>query len=178
MKNLASVFLSLEKMLSRFNFVMAAVCGIVLFLFMFMVVGDVTGRYAFLSPIQGTHEVGQNVLAFAVFVSWAAVEASNKHIRVLIGLSRLKPRIRVWFEIFACGLALAVILPIAWYSFDFMVESIKILEVGLDQRIFLFPGKIGLFFGTCLFSLQFLVKLLRFLFTVLAGQPIIFEEKS
>ena len=177
MKKIASTFLSLEKMLTRFNFSVAVVCGVILFLFMLMVVGDITGRYVFLTPIEGTREVGQNVLAFVVFVSWAAVEANNQHIRVLIGLDRLKPRVRVWFEILIAGLGIAVILPIAWYSFGFMVESIRILEVGLDQRVFLFPGKIGLFVGTCLFSLQFLVKLLRLLFSALAGQPIILMER-
>ena len=178
MKNIASALLSLEKMLTRFNFTVAAVCGVVLFLFMLMVVGDVTGRYVFLSPIEGTLEVGENVLAFAVFLSWAAVEANNQHIRVLIGLDRLKPRVRVWFEIFVCALALAVIMPIAWYSYGFMVDSIRLLETGLGGKVFLFPGKVSLFIGTCLFSLQFLVKLFRILFSALAGQPIIYKEPT
>jgi TRAP-type C4-dicarboxylate transport system permease small subunit len=175
MKKIASALLSLEKMLTRFNFAVAAVCGVVLFLFMLMVVGDVTGRYLFLSPIEGTLEVGENVLAFAVFLSWAAVEANNQHIRVLIGLDRLKPKVRVWFEIFVCVLGLAVIMPVAWYSFGFMAESIRIHETGLGGKVFLFPGKVGLFIGTSLFSLQFLVKLFRFLLSALTGQPIIYK---
>lgn len=175
MKKIASAFLSLERMLTRFNFSVAAVCGVILFLFMLMVVGDVTGRYVFLAPIEGTLEIGQNVLAFVVFMSWAAVEANNQHIRVLIGLDRFPPRVRVWFEIFVAVLGLVVILPIAWYSFGFMVDSIRILETGLGGKVVLFPGKVGLFLGTCFFSLQFLVKLFRFLFSALAGQPIILK---
>jgi TRAP-type C4-dicarboxylate transport system permease small subunit len=39
---------------------------------MFMVVSDVTGRYLFLTPVPGTTEIGENVLAFVIFLSWAA----------------------------------------------------------------------------------------------------------
>jgi TRAP-type C4-dicarboxylate transport system permease small subunit len=178
MKNIVSALLSLERMLTRFNMVVAAVCGVVLFLFMFMEVGDVTGRYVFLSPITGTREVGENVLAFAAFMSWAAVLANNQHIRVLVVLDRMSPRWRVWLELLVCMVGFLLMLPIAWYGLGFAATSFKTQETGLSTFIVLYPGKMALFVGCSLFTIQFFVQFISRLFTWLAGQTYITKEQS
>jgi TRAP-type C4-dicarboxylate transport system permease small subunit len=177
MNQIASVLTSVEKVLTRINMGIAVVCGVVWILFMLMVVGDVTGRYAFLAPIEGTMEVGQNVLAFAVFLSWAAVLARNQHIRVLILVDRMSPRWRHAFDILALVMGFAVILPIAFYGFSFAAESIRLKETGITYGIPLYPGKLALFVGATLLALQFFIQLLIRLFSKPASAAVVAEEQ-
>ena len=176
MNQIAAVLKSIEQVLTRINMGIAVVCGVVWILFMLMVVGDVTGRYAFLAPIEGTMEVGQNVLAFAVFLSWAAVLARNQHIRIFIVVDRMSPRWRYAFDVLALVLGFAVILPIAFYGYSFAMESIRIKETGITYGIPLYPGKLALFVGAVLFALQFFIQLLVRLFS--AGSIQTLKEKE
>jgi TRAP-type C4-dicarboxylate transport system permease small subunit len=178
MNQIAAVLKSIEQVLTRINMVIAVVCGVVWILFMLMVVGDVTGRYVFLAPIAGTMEVGQNVLAFAVFLSWAAVLARNQHIRVLILVDRMSPRWRYAFDVLALVMGFAVILPIALYGFSFATESLRLKETGITYGIPLYPGKLALFVGAILFALQFFIQLLIRLFSIRSDQSPKIEETS
>jgi TRAP-type C4-dicarboxylate transport system permease small subunit len=170
MKKVATVLLSIESALSRVNTVVVVACGLLLFLFMFMVVSDVSGRYLLLKPVPGTQEVGEIVLAFVVFMGWAAVLANNQHIRVLLVVDRLPLRSRVWLEILALVVGLAMMAPIAWYSLSFAIDSYVTKEIGFTYSIPRYPGKMALFVGSTLFAIQFLIALLGRLFAMLSGQ--------
>ena len=170
MKKIAAVFTSIENVLSRINTVVVAACGVLLFLFMLMEVGDVSGRYLFLFPVPGTREIGEIVLAFVVFMGWAAVLANNQHIRVLILVDRLPLRVQAWLELLALLVGLAMAFPIAYYGFDLAVQSYITKEIGFTYGIPRWPGKMALFIGSSLFAIQFLVMLLNRLFTMLSGQ--------
>jgi len=178
MKKIASVLVSLEKVLARIYAPVAVACGVVLFLFMFMVVSDVTGRYLFLKPVFGTTEIGQNVLAFVIFMSWAAVQASGQHIRVFIVLDRFPPRWRVWFELLTLAVGFAMVFSIAWYGLPFTIHSYETKEIFLTYGIPRYPGKAALFVGCALFAIQFFVQFLSRLFTRLAGEIPAGREQS
>jgi TRAP-type C4-dicarboxylate transport system permease small subunit len=178
MTKIMSVLLSLENALARINTVVVVACGIFLFLFMFMVASDVTGRYLFIKPIPGTMEIGEIVLAFVIFPGWAAVLANNQHIRVLIVVDHLPPRWRVWLELLALVVGFAVMLPIAWYSLSFALDSYATKETGFTYGIPRYPGKFALFIGSALFAVQFLIMFFRLLFSKLAGQIPTTKEPS
>lgn len=177
MKKIASVLLSLESVVARINGSVAAACGVLIFVFMFMVVGDVTGRYLFLAPIPGTTEAGQNVLAFVIFLSWAAVLALGQHIRVVMLLDRLSPRRRVWLELLALAVGFAMVFSIAWYGLSFAVESYKFKETFPSYGIPRYPGKMAFFVGCTLFAIQFFIQFLSRLFAWL-GDKIPGREES
>jgi TRAP-type C4-dicarboxylate transport system permease small subunit len=170
MKKVASVLLSIEGALARVNTVVVVACGILLFLFMFMVVSDVSGRYLILKPVPGTQEVGEIVLAFVVFMGWAAVLASRQHIRVLLVVDRLPLQWRAGLELLALAVALAIMAPIAWYSLSFAIDSYVMKEVGFTYNVPRYPGKTALFVGSTLFAIQLLIAFLARLFTRLSGQ--------
>ena len=178
MAKIASVFRAIEKVLARINLVVVVACGVFLFFFMFMVVSDVTGRYAFNSPIPGTMEIGEIILAFVVFPGWAAVLANNQHIRVLLVVDRLPPRWRVWLEMLALVVGFAMMLPIAHYSFGFALDSYMIKEIGFTYSIPRYPGKAAFFIGSTLFAIQFLIMFFSQLFSKLSGQVPAFKEQS
>jgi TRAP-type C4-dicarboxylate transport system permease small subunit len=170
MKKIAAIFTSIENVLSRINTVVVAACGILLFLFMLMEVGDVSGRYLFLYPVPGTREIGEIVLACVVFMGWAAVLANNQHIRVLILVDRLPLRVQAWLELLALLVGLAMTLPIAYYGFDLAVKSYVTKEIGFTYGIPRWPGKMALFIGSTLFAIQFLIMLINRLIAVLSGK--------
>ena len=170
MKRIAAVLTSIENVLSRINTVVVAACGILLFLFMLMEVGDVSGRYLFLSPVPGTREIGEIVLAYVVFMGWAAVLANNQHIRVLLLVDRLPLRWQAWLELVALLVGLAMILPIAYYSFELALKSYITKEIAFTYAIPRWPGKTALFIGSSLFAIQFLIMFLSRLFTILSGR--------
>jgi TRAP-type C4-dicarboxylate transport system permease small subunit len=170
MNKIAAVLISIENVLSRINTVVVAACGILLFLFMLMEVGDVSGRYLFLSPVPGTREIGEIVLAYVVFMGWAAVLANNQHIRVLLLVDRLPLRWQAWLELVALLVGLAMILPIAYYSFELALKSYITKEIAFTYAIPRWPGKTALFIGSTLFAFQFLIMFLSRLFTMLSGR--------
>jgi TRAP-type C4-dicarboxylate transport system permease small subunit len=170
MKKIAAVLTSIENVLSRINTVVVAACGILLFLFMLMEVGDVSGRYLFLFPVPGTREIGEIVLAYVVFMGWAAVLANNQHIRVLLLVDRLPLRWQAWLELVALLVGLAMILPIAYYSFELALKSYITKEIAFTYAIPRWPGKTALFLGSSLFAIQFLIMLLSRFFTILSGR--------
>jgi TRAP-type C4-dicarboxylate transport system permease small subunit len=169
MKKIAAVSTYIENILSRINVVVVAACGVLLFLFMLMEVGDVTGRYVFSWPVPGTREIGEIVLAWVVFMGWAAVLANKQHIRVLILVDRLPLRVQAWLELVALFVGLIMIGSIAYYSFGLAVQSFVIKEVTYTYSIPRWPGKLALFLGSALFTIQFLIMLFNRLFTMLSG---------
>jgi TRAP-type C4-dicarboxylate transport system permease small subunit len=170
MKKVASVLLSVESALARVNTVVVVACGAILFLFVLMVVGDVSGRYLLSKPVPGTQEIGEIVLAFVVFMGWAAVLANRQHIRVLIMVDRLPLRWRAWLEMLALAIGLAMMVPIAKYSISFAINSYIMKEVGFTYNVPRYPGKMAFAVGSTLFAIQFLIALLNRLLATLSGQ--------
>lgn len=180
MNRIASTLISLDKFLGKIYLAIAAVCGLVWVLYMLLTVGDVTGRWVFSSPIPGTVEIGQVVLAFAVFMSLAAILYRNQHIRIYILWDRLSPRGKFWMDILCYVCGFAVIVPIAYYGLSFATESIRIREFGITYGIPLWPGKLALFVGSSLLSLEFLMQLLIRIFSRTATPivtPVAIEEQ-
>src|SRR4030066_331803 len=63
-----------------------------LFVLMMLGAADVVGRYLFNSPIQGTMEVSELLLAGIVFFGWAYTQAARGHITVDLFFSRIPSR--------------------------------------------------------------------------------------
>jgi TRAP-type C4-dicarboxylate transport system permease small subunit len=151
----------------------ALVCGAMFFLYMLNIVGDVTGRYLFLSPILGTIEIGQSVLAIAVFMTLAAVEANKENMRVTLLHDHVSPKIKAILEVFAvlCGLFLMVFM--AWQSFVLAVHSFNINEVGANFPLPLYIGKFAFFIGCVMLGIQFLYEVVYLIYrSLIAKTPI------
>ena len=95
--------------MTRINTPLVVFAGGLFFLYMFNVIADVTGRYAFLSPVQGTTEIGELVLPMATFLSFAYLQMHDAHIRVTLIPDRLPASWRAGFDIFAILVGAGVI---------------------------------------------------------------------
>jgi TRAP-type transport system small permease protein len=171
-----SVLQSIENVMGRINKVIATACGIILFLFMFMVVSDVTGRFLFSKPVPATTEVGSTVLAFVIFMGLAITMARNQHVRVEILVDRLPRSWRFWLELFALVLCFAVVFSMVWYGLPFLIASIKIREAYPTWGVPLYLAKAALFFGTLLFAIQILIVFAKLLTSRLISVPVNSQE--
>lgn len=122
---------------------LAAFCIFVMMVYGFV---DVVGRYAFNSPLYGTYELSQLLLATVVFLSLSICQAEDRHMRVDFLITHAGPRMRIALNGFAylCGIIICAMtayysIPPALYSLDnseftygvirFPVYPVKILVV-------------------------------------------------
>ena len=165
------VLSALDKFFKKIHNNIALVCGIIFFLYMLNIVGDVAGRYLFLSPILGTIEIGQSVLAICVFMTLAAVEANKENMRVTLVQDHMSAKIKAILEGLAllCGLFLMGFM--SWQSFALAKHSFGIKEVGANFPIPLYVDKFIFFLGCVLLCIQFVYELIYLIYSTLVGTP-------
>jgi len=154
----------------RINELLVLACGVLIFLFMFIVIGDVSGRYLFVKPLPGTLEIGEAVLAFAIFLSLAYVLMRDQHIRVTVLLEHVPIRWRAWLDILALAAGFFLMFLIAWQSLPFAINSYQIKERGLCFPLPLHPAKFAYFAGSAILCIQFFIKCIRQLFAQLTNK--------
>jgi TRAP-type transport system small permease protein len=155
----------MDRVLSAFNRLLGRVhdrttlaCGFLFFLYMLNIVADVAGRYLLSAPVIGTIEIGENVLAVAVFLTLAAVEARKENIRVTLFEEHLSRRWKPLLDLLALCCALAFVILMVWQSYLFAARSFGIRETSDNIPIPLYIGKYAFFVGCILFCLQLVLE--------------------
>jgi TRAP-type C4-dicarboxylate transport system permease small subunit len=150
----------IRKGMSRINTPLVIFAGGLFFLYMFNVVADITGRYVFLSPVQGTTEVGELVLPMATFLGLAYLQMRDAHIRVTLLPDHVPPNWRAGMDILALLVGCGLMALMSWQSFIFARDSIIIREIAsLSSPVPVYIGKLAYFIGCAVFCIQFLVDL-------------------
>jgi TRAP-type C4-dicarboxylate transport system permease small subunit len=163
------VLLAMHKVFTKLHERLALVCGVMFFLYMLNIVADVTGRYLFSYPILGTIEIGENVLAIAVFMTLAAVQIKKENIRVTLLQDHISARAAGWLDILTLLCGLLFIGVMAWQSFIFAKRSLAINETGINLAIPLYIGKVAFFIGCVLLCIQLAYELCHQIYNRLAG---------
>ncbi len=83
-----------EKIINNINGIFNTIAAVMLFLLMVQGTADVVGRYLFNSPISGTMERGQVLLALMVFLSWGYTQIKKGHVSVELFILKFPPRVR------------------------------------------------------------------------------------
>lgn len=127
-----------------------------------MIVIDVSGRYAFNSPLPVTVEMSQLIMPFVIYPALAYALAKRQHVRVSLVTDRLPPRAQSACEILAylMGLFFAVLITHwGWQEFweSFVIREIMPAAIPLPFWV----GKFLVPFGGFFFALQFLLLLLQ-----------------
>jgi TRAP-type C4-dicarboxylate transport system permease small subunit len=137
---------------------------------MLNIVADVTGRYLFLYPILGTIEIGENIVAIAVFMTLAAVEMSKQNIRVTLLQDHLSHRGKAWLDILALVCGLLFIGLMLWQSLVLAKRSLAINETAINLPIPLYVGKFAFFVGCVLLCIQFAYELVNQIYHKFSGR--------
>ena len=149
------------RFMKRVNTVLAFFCGALVFFYMFLVGANITGRYVFNRPVDGTLEIGQLVLASVIFFSLAYTQMEDAHIRVTAALRFLPSKWQDKFEITILAVGLLMMILMAYRSLPFALESFEMREVHMSVDIPIWPTKFIFFLGWCMLGFQFLLEFLN-----------------
>ena len=147
--------------MKRVNTKLALFSGALVFFYMFLVGANITGRYVFNRPIDGTLEIGQLVLASVIFFSLAYAQMENSHIRVTAVLKVLPRKWQDKFETAILAIGFLMMILMAWRSLPFALESFEMREVHMSVDVPIWPTKFIFFLGWCILGLQFLLEFLN-----------------
>jgi len=135
--------------------------GVILTAMMFLVTGDVLGRYLFNKPIHGTTEVIEFMMVGLLYFTLANTQAEKAHIRVEMFISRLSPGSRLIFEVIAYLLGFILFALITWQGTLSAMKAWEIWETTFGLIMFpLFPAKVLIPIGSFLFCLRLLLDLI------------------
>lgn len=118
------------------RFMNAAACG-VLVLMMLLTVSDVVLRSLLRSPILGTTELTENMMACLAFLAlaWCAVERS--HLKVDLVMIMLPARVQAIVDSLTLLAGLCLVGVISWRSF---LEAMVVKELNIESSLLRIPA--------------------------------------
>lgn len=152
--------LPFSRLIEKLAWATVLVGGIGLLLSMGLGVADVVGTYLG-HPVPGAYELTESSMVLVVFGGLTYAQIKRKHIRVELVYLRMGPRAQSTMDIFADIAALIFFGLMAWQGWNEAIYSININEAtsGLI-RFPLYPARILLVVGICLFLVQMALDLI------------------
>jgi TRAP-type C4-dicarboxylate transport system permease small subunit len=152
--------LPFSRLIEKLAWATVLVGGIGLLLSMGLGVADVVGTYLG-HPVPGAYELTESSMVLVVFGGLTYAQIKRKHIRVELIYLRMGPRAQSTMDIFADISALIFFGLMAWQGWNEAIYSININEAtsGLI-RFPLYPARILLVVGVCLFLVQMTLDLI------------------
>jgi TRAP-type transport system small permease protein len=138
----------------------------VLFLLMFLTVGDIIGRYLagkipWFSPIPGTFELTEFSLAVVIFASIGYTQVRNEHISIDILISKLPVRVQAIIDSIVYLVCIALMGLVAWQSVVYSGRLLGGHNVSGVLSIPIYPFLIVTAIGCVIYSLAMLVNFLK-----------------
>ena len=156
--------MSASKSMRKINMVAAFFCGVLVFLYMFLVSFNIAGRYLFNTPLNGTMEIGQLVLASIIFFNLAYAQGEKAHIRVTAVLDQFPSKWRHRIETITLVIGFLMMMIMAWRSVIFAVESFHIREAHMSVDVPIWPTKFIFLIGWIMLGIQFFLEILSRIF--------------
>jgi TRAP-type mannitol/chloroaromatic compound transport system permease small subunit len=159
--NVANGFIKLATLMN-------AIATLWTFSIMFLMTGDVLGRFLFNHPITGTPELVRISLVGIVFMHMPHTLWVGRHVRSEIILSRISQKNRSALEGIMYIFAAAVFLGIVFSSWEPMIESWKIAEYEGEGalRVPVYPIRTIIIFGSIITFIFCFVRSLRYFFAI------------
>jgi TRAP-type transport system small permease protein len=123
------------KIINSLSSIMLWISVLVLTVLMLLTVADVSGRYLFNHPITGTTELTENLMA-CLLVSMAPCALANRHIRIDIFFTRLKPTVQKTLDIIFFIVGLVGVVFLTWTGFR---QSLIMLDAGTSSSMLGIP---------------------------------------
>lgn len=135
------------KLSGVFSYVFARIGCLALFLMMCLTVVDVVGRFVFNSPILGSFEITQYLIAVMVFSFIGYAQAERWHINVDILVNSFPKKVQAGVNLFNSLISLALLILITWKGFEKAFESMatgdKPMNLPIPQYPFVFFMALG-----------------------------------
>jgi len=152
-------FKAFEKAVQKIESVLSYIVVALIMAMMFLGTADVIGRYAFNSPIKGTLEISELLMAVAIFFAWGYVQSSNSNIRVDFIIKRYPYKVRQIVEL--------LILLLTFLLFAFITrQSFKVAMIDLGygrliENVYIpaYPFKLMLSLGAAMVCLETIIQI-------------------
>jgi TRAP-type C4-dicarboxylate transport system permease small subunit len=134
-KNQAAAFRRSARIACLLPRILCIASGVAVAILMLMTVLDVGGRYFFNSPLTGTFEMTELLMAFIIFSALPIVSQKRTHITVDLLTNILSPRLKslqAFFTDLVCG---GVCLTMAWRIWLYGQRLIQRNELTLELHI-------------------------------------------
>jgi len=139
--------------------------GLIVVMVLWIVV-DVSGRFFFRSPLKGTLEFEQFMLAIVVFWAAAYCQIEKKHVSINILMSRLSESAQAVIDSFTYIFTLVVTSLITWQTTIYAINVFATKEVTFSANVWKWPSVALIVLGAGLFSLVLVSDLLQSLANV------------
>jgi TRAP-type C4-dicarboxylate transport system permease small subunit len=144
-----------KKIVYSVSHVLAYAAVIVVLVMMLLTVADVSLRYFFNAPINGTYEVTEllMVLAFAPSLAWTAIRGANVRVDLVVG--KFPNRVQGVFDSVTCLFSVFVTGVFTWFTIPqaIFVHSIKTFSDQLEIPFYPFYIVIAAGFFFLVFAL-------------------------
>ena len=153
--------------------IFAEVSSILIFIMVFLITGDVFGRFALNSPIAGTLEIAQSMMVFIVFLVYAHTQATDQNIRIGLIDKIISERQKLYLNLLAYALAMfvfGVICLMSWKQATYAWEINQRMS-GL-LRIPTWPAKSAVVLGSFLLVVEFFIGFVSSLYSIVKKDDI------
>lgn len=154
---LPGVIKQLEKFTLLFNNVLHKTSSVLLFLLMFLTVGDVLGRFMFNNPITGTYELTGLALAVIIFFSLGATQIGKGHIEIDFLTQKFSRKAQHILDTIIAFILFILMILITWQLFEYAMRTLTSNELSGDLGISLYIFVMLTMLGACSFTFTFLL---------------------
>jgi TRAP-type C4-dicarboxylate transport system permease small subunit len=149
---------------------------VVLFLLMFLTVGDVVGRYLVgyipgLGPIPGSFELTEFMLAVIVLTAIGHTQVKEGHISIDLVVGRFSPRVRAIIDTVTNFLSLAMFALVTWRTITYAQLLYESNDVSGVLRLPVYPFLVVAAIGSFMFCLAMLSSFLHSLRRTVKNEP-------
>lgn len=136
--------------------------GFAIIVMMVIIVVEVVARYGFNSTTGGSIEIGELLLALAVFASIAYGQQVGSHVSTSLLTDQLPPLVRTVVKLVGLTVVLVVVVWAVGATFERGMESFVSQEATFGiQSVPLWPGKLLLPVGLGLLAIELLITMLE-----------------
>ncbi|MBW1789485.1 MAG: TRAP transporter small permease [Deltaproteobacteria bacterium] len=164
----SGVFDSLDRCVEGAAKILTVLAMILLVPMMFLVAGDVIGRYVFKSPIPAVFEVNTNFLmVMVVFFPMAYVHVMDQHVFVTLFTEKLPARVKALLDAFSVLLGATIYALIGWYGASVALKATKVQEYSpgiIDVPVWMAKWIVPI--GAFVFSVELLFSAIKHMRTM------------
>ena len=154
---------SLSKIIHPLSKFFVIVAALLTFIMALLIVVDVFLRVFFNSPIAGTLELEQFMLATVVFFTLGYGMIQKSHVSIDILSSKYSPRLRLFLESVFSIIGACLFIIISWQNVIRAFVAIEDEEIGVVTGIPLYPFLFITALGSALIALVLIINLLNFI---------------
>lgn len=147
----------LDKRIRQIENILLAICGVIFMAMIFLGTADVSGRYLFDSPIQGSQELMVVIMGAIVMLGWAYTQKEDGNVKVALLTNILPPKVQHVLSLIMTILALFLFITIGYKSWEIALANIDrhFLVIDFPSGPFYFLVPVGAFF----LCLEFIVSI-------------------